>query len=114
VGDFGHHTFLQALHFRGAGGRFVIVAKQVKEAMRDIQTQLVFKRCAKRSRLALRRFRADHDLAMLKRDDVCWATLIKKAAVKVCNSSIGYQNDVHFVEPREAALFSRSKFQAFS
>jgi hypothetical protein len=113
VGDFGHHTFLQALHFRGAGGCLVIVATEVEEAMRDIQTQLVFKRCPEGARLASRRLGADHDLAMLKRDDVCWATLIKKAAVKVCNSSVGYQNDVHFVELREAALFSRSKFQAF-
>src|SRR3977135_2784914 len=30
------HTFLQALHFRGAGWRLVIGATQVKEAMRDV------------------------------------------------------------------------------
>lgn len=112
--DFLNHPFLQAPHFRGAGGRFVIVATQVKEAMCDIQMQFVFKRCLEGARLALRRFRADHDFAMLERDDVCWASLIKEAAVKVCNPSVGYQSDAHFVEPREAAPFSRSKFQAFS
>jgi hypothetical protein len=51
---------------------------------------------------------------VLKGDYVCWASLIKEAAVKVCNPPIGYQRDVHLVEPREAAPFSRSKFQAFS
>src|SRR4030081_1358866 len=30
------HAFLQAFHFRGAGGRLIVVAAQVKEAMRDV------------------------------------------------------------------------------
>src|ERR1700704_6387326 len=55
-------VFLQALHFLSAGGRLVVVAAQVKEAMRDVETQLAFKRCAKYSRLSPRRFHADHDL----------------------------------------------------
>jgi hypothetical protein len=108
------HTFLQALHFCSAGVGFVIVAPQMKEAVHYVETQLVLKRCPEGARVAARRFRTDHDLAMLKRDDVCRASLIKEAAVKVRNPPIGYQSDAHLAEPREAAPFSRSKFQAFS
>jgi hypothetical protein len=114
MGDFGHEVFLHTLHFRGAGGRFVIVAAQMEETVRDIQMQFVFERCLERARLALRRFRADHDLAMLKRDDIRWAQFIEEAAVKVCNPSVGYQSDIHFVEPGEATPFPRSKVQALS
>src|SRR5437762_12187837 len=32
--------FLDAFHFRGEGGRLVIVAAQVKETVRDVRTQL--------------------------------------------------------------------------
>jgi hypothetical protein len=85
---------------------------QVKEAMRDIQTQLILKRCLEGACLALRRFRADHDLAMLKRDDVRWAPLIKKAAVKIRNPPVGYERDAHFVELRQCFGFPSRKFEA--
>jgi len=110
--DLPDHTFLQALHFRGAGGRFVIIATQVKEAVRYVQTQLVLKRGPEGARLALRRFRADHDLAMLERDDIRRASLIEEAAMKLRHPSVGYQRDADFVELRQRISFPSWKFRA--
>jgi hypothetical protein len=106
-------VFLQALHFLCARGRLVVVAAQVKEAMRDVETQLAFKRCAKHSRLSPRRFHADHDLAMLERDDVRGTALIKEATMKLCNPTVGHEGNAHFAQLRENVWLSRWKFQAF-
>jgi hypothetical protein len=111
-GSTADQVFLQALHFRGAGGGLIVIAAQVKEAMRDVETQLVFKRCAKRSRLSLRHFRADHDLAMLERDDVGWPSFIKEPLMKLRNPSVGHQSDNHFVELRQCFSFPSRKFEA--
>ena len=98
--DLFDHPFLQALHFRGAGGRLVIVATQVKEAVCNVQMQLVLDRCPEGERLTPGSLRAHENLAMLERDDIGGTSLIKEAAVKVCNQPIGYQRDAHFAQLR--------------
>ena len=92
-----NELFLQALHLRSARTRLVIVASQVKEAVRDVETELVLERGSERARLAPRRFRANHDFAMLKRDDVGGACFIEKASMKFSHPPVGNQNDAHFV-----------------
>ncbi|MEY2496981.1 MAG: hypothetical protein QOD12_537 [Verrucomicrobiota bacterium] len=108
-----HQFFLGAFHFRRAAVILIVKAVQMKETMRDVQTQFVFKRCPEGARLALRCFCADHDLTMLERDDVRRARFIKEATVKRCYPSIRYQDNVDFAQLREAAISSCSKLQAF-
>jgi hypothetical protein len=82
--------------------------------MRDVDTQFVLKRGPEGARLALRRFRTDHDLTVLERDNVRRAALIQEAKVKFRNPAVRYQRDAHFLELRQCVWPSRWKFQAFS
>jgi hypothetical protein len=81
----------------------------MEEAMGDVQVQLVFERCPESARLAQRCLRANHDLAMLKRDDVGRAFFVEEAAVKLRNPSVGYQRNAHFARLLEIVWLSRWK-----
>jgi len=93
-----HELFLEPLHFGGAGGCLVIKTAEMKKPVRDVETELVLERGAERARLAPRRFRANHDFAMLKRDDVRGARFIEKASMQVGHAPVGNQNDAHFTQ----------------
>jgi hypothetical protein len=84
----------------------------MEKPMRHVQPQFVFKRCAKRSRLASRRFRAYHDFTMLKRDDVCGTFFIKKGLVQFGHPPVGHQHNAHFVELRKHFFFPSRKLEA--
>ena len=99
--DLRNELFLQPLHLGGAWAGLVIVTSQVKEAVRDVETELVFQRCPESAGLAARHFRADHDLAVLKRNDIRGARFTEEAAMKLGHASIGNQNDADFLELRQ-------------
>ena len=94
------HTFLQPLHLRRTCGRFVIVTAEVKETVRDIQMQLVLKRCLESAGLTPGSLRAHEYLAMLERDDIGGTGCVKEAKVKLRNPPVGDQNDIDFFKRR--------------
>jgi len=51
VGNFRDEIFLQALHLSGAGARLVIIATQVKQAVRDVEKELVLEGGSEGARL---------------------------------------------------------------
>jgi hypothetical protein len=95
--DPGHELLLDAFHFGSAGRSFVIKAKQMKEAMRNVETQLEVHRGSKGTRLALRRFGTDHDLAVMKCDDVGRARFIKETLVELGHAPVGNEDNVYLV-----------------
>ena len=104
-------AFLKALHFGGAGGCLVIKTSEMKKPMRNVETQLVLERRAKRPRLAPRCFRADHNLAMLESDDVSGTGFVEKAPVQVGHATIGNKDDTNFSHLRKHFSFPSRKFE---
>ena len=111
--DPGHELLLGAFHFGGASRGFVIKAKQVKEAMHDVEAQLEFHRGSEGARLALRRFDTDHDLAMLKRDDVRRTRFIKETLMQFGHAPVGNQDNVYLFESCKHAGFPSRQLQTF-
>src|SRR5438067_1563099 len=73
--------FLDAFHFRGAGGRLVIVATQVKETVGDVETQLPVQRRTETASLTFRGLGADEYFSVLKRDDVGGTAFVEKPSM---------------------------------
>ena len=108
-----HELLLHAFHFRSPGRRFVIKASEMKEAVRNVETQLVLERRPERAGLAPGCFHADHDFAVLESDHVSRAGFIEEAAMKLRNSPIGNEDDVYFTGFRKHVLLPSSKLQTF-
>src|SRR4051812_7642247 len=72
--------FLQALHLSGASRGFIVVAMEVKQAVSDVETELVLECRPKFARLAFRGLGADEYFAVLERDDVSRARFIHELA----------------------------------
>ena len=79
----------------GAGCGFVIKATEMKEAMHEVETQLECHRGSEGARLALRRFGTDHDLAVLKGDDVGRARFVEEPLVQPGHAPVGNENNVY-------------------
>lgn len=69
---------------------------QMKEAMRDIETELMIECRPEAPRLASGGLGADKNLAMLKRDHVGGARLLKKAAMQFRHAAVGNEDDAYF------------------
>lgn len=106
-----HELLLQTFHFRSAGGRLVIKASKMKEAVRNVETQLVLERGPERARLATGSFRADDDFAVLESNHVGGAGFIEEAAMKLRNSSIGNEDGGYFLEHGQLIRFPLPEFQ---
>src|SRR4051812_34757196 len=85
------HTF----HVSGARGGFVVESVKVEEAVDNVETQFVPDVGSKFSGVSLRGLGADHDLAVLKGDDVGWTRLVHEAAMQFRDPSVGNQDHVH-------------------
>jgi hypothetical protein len=88
-------SFLNAFHLCSADRRFVVEAVKVKKSMNNIETQLVSDGGSKFAGLPFRGFGADHDLAVLERDDVGGIGLVHEPSVKLRDPSVGNQDHVH-------------------
>jgi len=107
-----HQLFLHTLHLGRARLRLVVIAMEMEEAMRDIETQLVVEGCPKLSGLAFRGLGADEYFPVLKRDHVGWAGFIHESRMNPRDPPIRNEDDVHLRKRRENAPFSARQFQA--
>ena len=70
--------------------------------MHEIKAQFVGERGPVRSRLAMRRFHADENLAVLERDHVGRAGDSHEATVEFAHPAIGNEKDLNFLQTRQA------------
>src|SRR5438309_10954073 len=83
-----HQLFLSALHFCGGAAILVVKAVEMKEGMRDVQTDLPFDRISKTPRLFARRLSTYENLAVLKGDHIRGAWLMKEAAMQLRHAPV--------------------------
>ena len=86
---------------------------QVKQAMHDIKAKLVLERGAEAPCLAPSRLSADKNLAVLKRDYIRRAWLLKKTAMQFRHAAVRNQNDAHLSKASQRTRFRSVQFQAF-
>jgi len=72
---------LQPFHFGRSGGSFVIKTSQVKKPVRNVQAQLVGDGVLIAAGVVSRCFNAYKNLAVLKRNNICWAGKIKESTM---------------------------------
>src|SRR5438270_8145243 len=83
-----HQLFLNALHFCGGAAILVVKAVEMKEGMRDVQTDLPLDRISKPSRLFARRLRTYENLTVLKGDHIRGTRLMKEAAMQLRDAPV--------------------------
>ena len=107
-----NELFLDAFHFRRAGGSFIIKPAEMKQAVRNVQTQLVLERCPKGPRLAPRRFHAEHHLAVLECDDISRSRFGEETLMQLAHPPIRNQDDAHVAQRREHFSFAPGQVEA--
>jgi len=95
--DLGNELLLDAFHFGGTALGRIIEPMEMKETVDDVETQLEFHRRSEGARLAFRRFGTDHDLPVLKGDDVGGARFIEETLVQLGHATVGNEDDVYLV-----------------
>ena len=92
AGAMGAQTFDQVVRVR-----YLDRDGEMKEAVGDVETQFEFQGGSEGARLALRRLGTDHDLAVLKCDDIGGARFIKETLVQFGHATVGNEDNVYLV-----------------
>jgi hypothetical protein len=95
--DLGNELLLDAFHFGGSNRSRIVEPMEMKEAVGDVETQFEFQGGSEGARLALRRLGTDHDLAVLKCDDIGRARFIKETLVQFGHATVGNEDNVYLV-----------------
>src|SRR6476469_2852246 len=97
------HLLLNAFHLRGAFPCFVVEPGQMKQAMNQIEPQLVAERGAELPRLAFRRLGADQDLAVIESNHVSRRWIVHELPMDLRDPFVGDQHDADLGQIRQRA-----------
>ena len=106
--DFSHQFLLQPIHLLKTGIGSVVVSRQMKESVNQIETELLKQLLAELGRLAMGSFDTDDYLAMLESNYIGRASDLHKLEMNGRDSSVGNQDSYNF--RRQSGSLNRLHF----